>query len=166
MGKLLDYRIITRSGQTLIEVLAATGVAAVIIMSITLLAFSSLQNVQQGKNQAQASRYVSEGLEQVRSVRDQQGWTAFISSTNYPVPGYYSVVTSTNPWTLMAATAGNPVSITGTIFSREILLEDASLIIDATPSNDDGRRVTVSLYWDDSKGRNKISSSTILTKWR
>lgn len=146
------------SGQTLIEVLAAVAVAAVIIVGVTLLAFSGLRNVKQARNQSQAARYVQEGLEQVRAVRDQQSWTDFAA---YAPGNYYDVVKTTSPWSLQLLTNPNTkVPIPSTIFEREIYLDDSSVGVD------DGRKVTVIVYWVDPQGNNLSSSSTILTKWR
>ncbi|HZE86944.1 MAG TPA: hypothetical protein VE090_01935 [Methylomirabilota bacterium] len=63
-------------GQTLIEVLLALSIAAVVITSVTILAISSLSNAQYIKNQDLATKYGQDGMETVLKIRNSS-YTGF-----------------------------------------------------------------------------------------
>lgn len=153
-------------GQSLIEVMAALGVVAVVIVGIAILAFSSLRDVQHGRNRVQASRLVSEGLEQARVVRDQKGWSYFNS-----LSGCYKVDTSSSPWSMEPLTTcgGEYLSVPLQQFRRAILLEDQNLedpTIGCPSPGCPGKKVTVTVFWEDAQGQQTSLASTILTKWK
>jgi len=60
-----------KAGQSLIEVLLALTIAAVILGAITTAVISSLRNAQFAKNQNLASQFASQGLEIVKDIRDR-----------------------------------------------------------------------------------------------
>lgn len=57
-------------GQTLIEVLVALAIAALVVSAITVISISSLSNAQYVKNQDTASKYAQEGMEIMRRIRN------------------------------------------------------------------------------------------------
>lgn len=57
-------------GDTLIEVLIALAIAVVVISAITTLGISSLNNAKFVATQEQAAKYVQEGMEIVRNIRN------------------------------------------------------------------------------------------------
>lgn len=57
-------------GQTLIEVVVAVGAAVVIITALTTLIINSVNNGQISRNQNLATQYASEGIEDMRQIRD------------------------------------------------------------------------------------------------
>lgn len=57
-------------GDTLIEVLVALSVAVVVISAITSLGVVSLNNAQFIRDQDQATKYASEGMEILRGIRN------------------------------------------------------------------------------------------------
>ncbi len=59
-----------KKGQTLIEVLVALATSVVIASAIITLAIYSLNNTQFSKAQSLATQYAQEGMEIVRSIRD------------------------------------------------------------------------------------------------
>lgn len=68
-------------GQTLIEVLIAFATLAVIITSATLAVISSLTNAEFVKNQHLAQQYSQQGLEIIRSMRDDD-YGSFLTLSN------------------------------------------------------------------------------------
>ncbi len=68
-------------GQTLIEVLVALGIIAVIVTALTAVVITSLGNTRYGKDQNLALQYAQEGLEVVRSIRDEN-YNVFASLAN------------------------------------------------------------------------------------
>jgi len=71
------------SGQTLIEIILALGVAVALITGITFAVTSSLKNATFSKNQNLATQYAQQGMEIVRAIRDRS-WAAFISPLGGP----------------------------------------------------------------------------------
>lgn len=159
----------TESGQSLLEVLTALGVAAIVVVALSVLAVSSLRNAQHARAQAEATKFVNEGIEQVRTVRDQQGWNTFSTFSVTPPNNCYSVNTSSTPWILQGETCGTPPIVGSTQFTREIQLEDASIDVVSSGCLSPpcpGRRVTVTVSWTDSFGPNTSQAATILTQWK
>ena len=70
-------------GQTLIEVLVALGVIAVIATALAAVVVTSVSNTQFSKNQNLASQYAQEGMEIVRSIRDSDYVTFRTYSGSY-----------------------------------------------------------------------------------
>lgn len=66
-------------GQTLIEILVALSVIAIIATGITVTVTNSLSNVQYGKNQNLATSYAQEGMEILRQIRnaDYNGFKSY-----------------------------------------------------------------------------------------
>ncbi|OGD86187.1 hypothetical protein A2Z23_03160 [Candidatus Curtissbacteria bacterium RBG_16_39_7] len=145
------------SGQSLLEVLTALGVAAVIIVALTTLAVTSLRNAQHARSQTTATKLASEGIEQVRTVRDRQGWTAFYL---YVFGKCYTV--DTTNWILQNAEDPpcDGMEVSGySGYVRKIFLENES-------TGGEGRKITVTVTWTDSFGENTSQATTILTKWQ
>lgn len=67
-------------GQTLLEVILAIGVAALVLIGLTRAVTVALRNAQFAKKQALATQYAQEGMEKVRAYRDQTDWTIFTSN--------------------------------------------------------------------------------------
>lgn len=61
-----------KTGQSLIEVLLALTVAAVILGAIVTAVISSLSNAQFAKNQNLASQFASQGMELIKQIRDTE----------------------------------------------------------------------------------------------
>lgn len=59
-------------GQSLVEVLMALGVAAMLLSAITVVVVSSLRNAKFSENQNRASQYALQGMEIIRQIRDEE----------------------------------------------------------------------------------------------
>ena len=59
-------------GQSLVEVLVALGVAAMLLSAITVVVVSSLRNAKFSENQNRASQYALQGMEIIRQIRDEK----------------------------------------------------------------------------------------------
>lgn len=130
------------SGQTLIEIILALGVAVAVITGITFAITSSLKNATFTKNQNLASLYAQEGLEIVRAIRDRS-WAAFTSlpgGPNFCLPQGSSVLVNRG---------GPDCDGEGNvgIFIREIRLNNNSPDCTAGFGN---TRATVLVQWSDS----------------
>lgn len=72
MNKIKDFKL-NQKGQSLIEVVVALSVAAVIITALLIVVITSLRNAQLSQTQSRATKYAQEGLERVRAIRDRDG---------------------------------------------------------------------------------------------
>jgi Tfp pilus assembly protein PilV len=59
------------SGQSLIEVLAALGVAILVVLGLVVGVTYAIRNVTFAKNQVLATKYAQEWIEEARSLRDE-----------------------------------------------------------------------------------------------
>ena len=75
----------TNFGQSLIEVLASISVILLVIVGIVLATVFAIKGSAFSKNQALATKYAQEGMEKVRSDRDQDPETFFAKSGEDPV---------------------------------------------------------------------------------
>src|SRR5438105_921832 len=58
------------SGQSLLEITLTLGIAALVISAIAITTIVGLQNSEYSQNQIQATKLAQEGLEAIRSMRD------------------------------------------------------------------------------------------------
>lgn len=140
------------AGQTLLEMVIAFLVATLVIIALATVTIRAIKNAQISENRTKAARFAQQAIEQVRAVRDQQGWTAFSSYAN----GCYQVNTSSSLWTLTAVSCGGEL-ISGTIFRRQISLTDDGA---------NGKNVNVTITWTDASGNQQTVIDTKLTKWQ
>jgi prepilin-type N-terminal cleavage/methylation domain-containing protein len=126
----------TQKGQTIIEILIALAVGAIVLTAVASTATISVSNAEFAKKKTEAVRYVDEGIENVRIARDgADSWDAFLALT----------------WDDEAIGS----------FRRETTVVDDP----GDPGNTNRRLVTVTVFWSDAKGEHQASSTTILTSW-
>jgi len=142
------------SGQSLLEIIVAVGVAVLLITGLVVGTSVSLRTSQYGQRRSQATKYAQEGIEILRSLRDSMDWDDFIAlDTNgsgatslclgndaVPVPG------------------SNCESNLDTVFARQLLLEwnDA----------DDRIELTVIVSWPEGGQTPDVALDTYFTQWR
>jgi Tfp pilus assembly protein PilV len=84
-----------RKGQSLVEMLIAVAVVAVVVSSLTMLGISAMRSSDQAKKKSTAVKLANKGIELVRYCRDQSdSWSAFLSDCASPsgwsVPADYT----------------------------------------------------------------------------
>lgn len=139
-------------GQSLVEAMIALGVAVIVIVALINLSLAALHSSTVAQNQLTAKNLANQGLEIVRSLRDQD-WG------NLPA-------TSTDPYYLNSdktALVASPVEkidkeATADFFTRKIFIADIG--------DDQKKQVTCGVEWEDSAGQQQVSVSTYLTNWR
>ena len=142
----------SKQGQTLVEVLVAVGVTTLLLVAMVAAVTRSLSNAQFSKNKSQAAKYVEEGLEVVRSVRDNSvDWSTF--STTYP-DGVYKL----NSELVLTAncTQADKISV-NSLFSR---------CVNFTDDGAEKKIIKVTVYWTDGSGSHLTYASTYLTLWK
>lgn len=164
-----------QSGQSLLEVIIALGIAVAIIISFTSATINAVRNAQFAKNQNQATKLAQETIEIIRTIRDQD-----------------KLVTATAPWSSLWTTNMNSLQISGyrgtcyllnktnftmspilgadscnnsndeiveDIFKRKINITDDGTILTK-------KTISVKISWFDNKGTHSADVTTILTKWQ
>jgi type II secretory pathway pseudopilin PulG len=141
---------LTVIGQSLLEVVVAVGISALILVAVASLAAGSVRTSSYNRNNAQATKYAQEALEWLRTQRDED-WDTFAS---------YS---STSGVTTNLCTS--PISAWGgTCPIANIFFRSTTLTMDA--SNSDIIDAVVSVTWTDSQGVHEVRSATKFTNWR
>lgn len=84
-----------QSGQTLVEVLVALGIAVILLSGLTLAVLSALSNTTFSRNQNLATQYGQEAIEQMRTMRDSNYATFSQLSGTYCFAKTCSSVTTT-----------------------------------------------------------------------
>ncbi len=135
-------------GQTLVELLVALGIAAVVVVAMIALASTSLANITFSRLQGESNRLARTTMEWLRSERDTD-WDTFASRV-----GTWCMPTLS--WTIgTACTSGNPIPDTD--FFREVVLGQISA---------DKIEASVRVYWTDSKGTHETRLNSRLTMWK
>lgn len=146
-----------QKGQSLFEVVLATGVSALIITGIVAMAANSIQNASYSKDKTLASNYVTETMEWLRKERDQN-YEVFKAKAMFSRSMDITYcLTSLDSWPASPGSCSVDKTIGTTKFSREITFPGCS----PCPSNLIEASVTVS--WKDAKGKHNVSSSTDLS---
>ncbi len=148
-------------GQTIVEIIIATGVVGLVMTAVVAVVSVSLRNAARAKAKALGTKYTQEGVEYFRAQRNLMGWESFLaqiqqggSSSTYCL--------ATLPYTQNGGLASVPNRAclssefvdTGSIYQRKA---------DVTVTNVSGQdmiTITVSVTWPDS-GRTTTSTATI-----
>lgn len=117
-----------QSGQSVIEVLIATGVVSLVMTALMATMTLSLQNSSQSKYRSLATKLGQEGLESFRQFRDELGWEYFYQAIDAQGTGTYCINTlPASGEQLQSLTYGAcsdyPISRTGVAFQREAYID-------------------------------------------
>ena len=172
------------SGQTLIELIISITLIVLIITAVTILTINGLKNSQLSRNQIQATKLAQEGIERMRTLRDNNytvcGWAT--NTTAMAANGLWSTAcpgtgcrytweqsgtcsgntSTTAQWIKYTTSATESVTVSGQIFQRYITVVDGKDLTNTASSNI--KEVTVTVTWKDSSGNHSSNISTILTK--
>ena len=151
-----------QKGISIIEVIVALSIIFVSFFSFLALAQYSLKFQDQSESKLEAINIAAETIEATRSVRNED-WNNF-SSLSLDVP-YYPVISS-NKWTLSST---DPGSING-VYNRWVIIEkvyrDANDDISSSGTEDDQtKKITAFVEWDDRGQIKQIDLVTYLTNW-
>jgi Tfp pilus assembly protein PilV len=146
-------------GFSLVEVVIACSILSITVLSLMLTAGKSIQVSGYSLNQAQATLLAEEGVEAVKSIRDND-WNAVTTNGSY----YLFFNTTTNLWSLRLTSSGMsapngsipnyPIDST---FSRTVAISsvnrDSNKDIASTGSLDTGtKKVVVTTSWNNPSG--------------
>lgn len=129
----------SEKGQTLIEVLAAFGIAVSLVSVITVTVIFALSTAQSGKNKNLATQYTQQGMELVRRLQDA-GELQSKDDGTYCLNIGRSTLTSKGGLPNCVADANS--------FIREVIISSG-----ASSSCGQARQIKVMLKWSDNKCR-------------
>jgi type II secretory pathway pseudopilin PulG len=158
-------------GQSLLELVVAVGLAAVVLVTLASITTKSISNATAARQKAQATRYVAEAIDWVRGQRDAD-WTSFyqrIDARANNIPGVignsdgYCMSTlnwGSAPNNNSATPCAQPIQSGGvnTEFTRWIMLD--------IPVDNQEVEIISKVRWTDSTGQHTTQSTVRLTNWR
>jgi len=151
-----------QKGIGIIEVLISISIITIVFFSFLTLSQYSLKLQSQNKSKLEAANIAIETIEAARSFRNEN-WDNFFALSIGTL--YYPVI-SNNKWTLEL---DNPGLINGK-YNRWIIVE--SVLRDANDNiNNSGiednqtRKITALVQWQDREQTKEISLNTYLTNW-
>ena len=152
----------SQKGIGMIEVIVCLAIIAISFWAFLELAKYNLRIQKQTQAKMEAMILVTETIEAVRSIRDED-WDNLASLSLET--RYYPVI-SANKWTL---TSINPGSINGT-YNRWVILErvyrDASHDISPSGTEDiQTKKITALVEWIDHNQTEQVNLTTYLTNW-
>jgi len=152
-----------RVGQTIIEILIATGVVALVMTAVVAVVSVSVRNASRAKAKALATKYTQEGIEYFRAQRNIMGWESFWTTAGGQVGTRTSTAClATLPYT---ATGGlqNVISTTCStnqyIDTRQIYQRSAAVTTSQLVGKDTVN-VAVTVRWVDGS-RTNTSTATV-----
>lgn len=165
---------INSKGQTLIEMIVVISVGVLVVGGLVFTTISSLRNANFAKNAVQVTKLAQEGLERVRSIRDQDGnigtftyirdgnqYTATKFSDLYQAPMYANC----NPCNFSLNLPQNGLIFNSPPevkagFTRKVQITDVS----SGQSWQSEKNITVIVSWTDPTGPHESKLTTILIK--
>ncbi len=110
---------INNSGQTLIETLIALTMTVFLLTALVVATTQSIRSSRFAKSQAQATHLAQQQIEELRNIRDRDGWRAFK--------------------TLLFVSIGCPVGVPTEFTCERIINENDDTLVD----------LTIELSWED-----------------
>lgn len=150
-------------GVTTMEIIIAVAVVGLVFFSIYQFAIVSFASVQMSGRQDQAAYLAEEGMEAVRTLRNQS-WSGAIAPLSTSTT-YYPVL-SGGTWTL---TTTNPGPIDGlfnrTITLQQVLRDGSDNIASSGTLDPHTRKVVVTVSWGEKTGNKQVMLETYLTNF-
>lgn len=142
-----NYRL--ESGQTLIEVMIALGIAVVIVSAITIAVVIALDNTSYSRNQNLATQFAQEGMEIVRQKRDTN-LTSFQALTDRT----YCLAKGSTTLVRKQENFCTDFDQSSSLFRREIEIyhpPDSSSCDDGNADTESLTKVVSTVFWTDGK---------------
>ncbi len=150
-----------RKAFSVVEVVLATALFAVFSTGVTVAVLSGLNLNRSGLEQIVASQYAVEGMEAVRSIKNQ--------NFNNLTSGNWAVATTSGQWALVTPGPDNTVfdKYTRGISISDVSRDGAGNIVETGNPDSDTKKVTVTVSWYANSVRSLSSVlTTYMTNWR
>lgn len=167
----------TEAGQSLLELVVVVALSILVISALVVATILSIRNSNFSKNQTQATKLAQEGLERLRTIRDQDK-DGGQGSIRYPVPPPQLTITKFSGLWNINLDCGIGSGNCYFSFNQEgVLVNGAKIDVESTinPGGfkrsfeivDDtdrtcAKKVTAIVKWEDSAGSHESRLSTIL----
>ncbi len=146
-----------RRGVSLIELLLAVGLAALVLPAVLTGFVTSRQGKVQEQSRSEASIWLTETTESVRSVRER-GWTSFA------VNGTYHPVIANGQWTL-ASGSQSAGGYTRSVEISDVMRDDNGVIVTSGGTIDPStKQAVITVSWTNPYA-SSVSSSLFLTRY-
>lgn len=148
----MKYKENHQSGQTLLELVVAIGVVAIVITALVTAVTASLRYSQATQLRSRGVKFAQEGLELTRKLRDINTWNIFQA---YSDGNGSWCLDELGTWTVDGADGNCPLS-TGNDFWRRIHFV----------WNDPVMEVTVTVSWGERTTSSTVELNTYFTEWK
>ena len=146
------------SGQTIIEIIIATGIVAIVLVAVMMGLTFSLKNTAQSKYQSLASKLAQEGMEAFRRERDALGFVSFRDQLTSPT---YCLPTIPNQLALFSAGAcdeAEGITLSGVTFYREAEINTGASVTEPV-------EVKIVVSWLDGTQEHQTFATQQFTDW-
>lgn len=156
-----------KRGQSLIEVIVAFAVVALVGMALITATLATQKTAISARNKSQATELVQQYLEQVRAIRDINGYS-YISGLGVPTTNTcYKILNSTDPnpglWTLNTSCTG------ATPYNGELVqlnnIDYYRKITFSTLPTSTSAVVQIDVTWKEGTNDRSVSQQTVISKW-
>lgn len=150
----------SRSGQSLVEMIMAVGLVAIVLVGLISAITFSLTNSQYARNKTLATKFAQEGIEWARNQRDSLNWNVFYAYAAIGVGRTYCL--NSLSFTSPGSCAANTV-IPNTIFTRQINLVANGI---GAGANQDRVAVNIQIIWPQGNRTGTVVLNSFLSKWK
>lgn len=152
----IKSRLSILQGQSLMEVIIALAVTAIILTGIVSLTSKSVSTSTYSKNKSQANRYAGEAMEYVRTQKEHLGWSNFKTIITSPDPDIWCMkaLEFTSSGVCPSDDTGK---ISGTIFQRTLEVKNVS---------NKTMEIEIKVIWSDEKGTHETYTVSAISDWR
>jgi len=152
-------------GQSLIEVVISIALAAILAISLISTTLITQKTSQSARNNTEATKLALELTEQLRILRDRQGYDSIkAEDLILMTPGDCRLDSSSSlisEWDSLNTGCGNDDVVLGTtIFDRSYSVVEISAAPDP-----ERKLITVTISWDESGGQKQVTHDTIFSNW-
>lgn len=154
-------KFLNQQGSSLIEIIVATGVMALVLTSIVAGLTLSLKTNAESEYRSQAVKRAQEAMEVFRRERTLLGWESFINTfrTN-TVYCFKDLPEPFGEFTRGACGSDDTIVISGQEFVRE-----ATVTVDETDPNNPQVRVVVTMSWTTNDNVKDVEIVQVFRRW-
>ncbi|OGG13141.1 hypothetical protein A2875_00350 [Candidatus Gottesmanbacteria bacterium RIFCSPHIGHO2_01_FULL_46_14] len=142
-------------GQSLLEIIVATGVIVLLVTGLAVGTTVSLRTSQYGNRRSVAIKYAQEGIELTRSLRDRVPWDEFTAHDTNADP---HIGTPTCLGSDGTYDAGPCEANLDTLYTRRVVFNWNSV--------DNRMEISVSVSWNQAGQTPDVTLDTYFTQWK
>lgn len=150
-----------KRGQSIVELVIGLGVVIILAMSLVGTNLITQKTSRSAQNEVQATKFAQQGTEEIRIIRDQNGYTTIPTSPT----GCYKITKGNiqNPATWSLTTTD---CITGGELIQSNSSETAfTRVVKSADSGTNRKIITVTVSWNESGNKRSVKNETFLTSW-